>query len=78
MTTEARSKEIEGNYLQKCGVKPENKTTNAYLSYLGCSIAVLEKNTEQISKQTLESPDVVAAGNRTDEIAKDWKWNRCK
>ena len=79
MTTKARSDEIEENYLlENCGVKPENKNTDAYLSYLGCAIPVLEKNVKQISKQTMEAPDVVAAVNRTDEIAKDLKWNRCK
>jgi hypothetical protein len=78
MTNKARLEEIKENYLKKCGVKPENKTTNAYLSYLDCNIAVLEKNGKQITKQTLESPDVVEAIKRTDEIVKDLKWNRCK
>ena len=78
MTTNARSEEIQENYLQKCGVKPENKTTDAYLSYLDCAIAVLEKNGKQITKQALQAPDVVAAIKRADEIKKDFKWNRCK
>ena len=78
-TAQARNDEIGENYLlQNCGVKPENKTTDAYFSYLNCAVAVLEKNGKQINKQATEDPDVVAAVNRTDEIAKDLKWNRCK
>ena len=79
MTAQARNDEIGENYLlQNCGVKPENKSTGAYLSYLNCGIAVLEKNGKQINKQTTEDLDVVAAFNRRNEIAKDLKWNRCK
>ena len=52
MTSKARSEEIKESYLQKCGVKPENKTTNAYLSYLDCAIAELEKMENKfLSKQ---------------------------